>query len=325
MVSGCLYDAEGRRVDLSQRRADISGKMALCLDPASIDLTEPSVAGATRLRGRTLYLGNFMNHYGHFITESLSRLWSSERMDEFDHVVSYASNANNGEVRPRHFHRYILGLRGLALSRLEILRLPVRFDEVTVPEQLWSINDHVNSHVRALYAEIRKRHVLPDPTGRIFLSRDVSSDSRLTNAAQVEAVFASFGFAVHRPETLDIARQLRLYANCEVLAGLSGSGMHNCLFSRPGTLTIEVGDLRAKQRSTRMQQMADQLASTNAVFVPFVGEPGGRTDIGALTDRLSQILGERPSSARVILLKLRRAANLRAHFKTLRRRIMRRQ
>jgi capsular polysaccharide biosynthesis protein len=122
----------------------------------------------------------------------------------------------------------------------------------------------------------------------------------------VEEIFASFGFRVIYPERIPIAEQLTLYANCEVLASLSGSGMHNCLFARPGLMTIEVGDARARRNPVLMQRMANELAQVEAHFIPF-GE-GTEADIEPKVVRksLRKIMGELPRRGPVILLRLKR-------------------
>lgn len=301
---GCLHDSAGRRIDLSQRKGGLFGDTVLAIDPPQLE----APAAIERRRGRTLYLGHFLTQYGHFITEFLSRLWPVKDAAEFDHIVVLPFVFGHGVYRPRRFHRYLTGLLGLPLARLEILRAPVGFDEVVVPEQLWVINGHVNSHLRELYARIRDPHIEAQTAGRIFLSRATTPGGRLGNGREVEEVFASFGFSVLHPQELGIARQLRLYANCEIMAGLSGSGMHNCLFARDGTTIIDVGDKRARTRSVRMQLMANELAAVKAAFIPYAGGEDGRTDIGTLRRQLADLLGEKPRSGRVFILRLRRIA-----------------
>jgi Glycosyltransferase 61 len=309
---GCLYDAAAKRVDLSQRQGMRSATERLCVDPPTVDPADPQLAAAERRDGRTLYLGHFTNHYGHFITEFLSRLWLPEQAGGFDHIVAYPSIWNRGRYLPTHAHRYLAGLLGLPLERLEMLRAPARFAEIVVPQQLWEVNGVVNVRVRPLYVAIHIRHAdtrgATRGTGRIFLSRGLYPGNRLSNSPEVEAVFASFGFTVHHPQELAIERQLDLYANCEILAGLSGSGMHNCLFCRPGTPVIEVGDTRSPRRPTTMQLMANELAMVKASFIPYAGDEDGRTNVAALTRRLQHLLGERPRGSRLVGFHLRRAA-----------------
>lgn len=301
---GCLYDSEGCRIDLSQRQGDLA-----LLDPPQLDLEDSATATAERWSGSTLYLGQFMNQYGHFLTEFLSRLWILERGAAFDRVAAHPSIFNRGRYLPGQPHRYLAGLLDLQLDRLEILRSPVRFAEVLVPEQLWSLNRHANTHLRPLYARIAEQHRRARSSGRIFLSRGTYPGCRLANAPAVEEVFAGFGFTVLYPQEIDIARQLELYANCEVLAGLSGSGLHNSLFCRPGTRVIDVGDQRSRRRSTRMQQMADGLAGAQSHFIPYRGGADARTDIALLRADLARLLGERPRPGRVVRLRLSRAVD----------------
>lgn len=303
---GCLYDAAGNRVDLSQRQGIRSAAEPLCIDPPTVDPAERRSAAPRQ--GRTLYLGHFTNHYGHFITEFLSRLWMPDLGVGFDHIVAYPSIWNRGRYRPTHAHRHLSGLLGLPLERLEILRAPARFAEIVVPQQLWEVNGSVNARMRPLYAAIHARHAGRRTAGRIFLTRGIYPGNRLSNSPQVDAVFASFGFAVHHPQELGIEQQLDLYANCDILAGISGSGMHNCLFCRPGTPTIEVGDTRSRRGPTRMQLMANELAQVQASFIPYAGGSDGRTDLAALAHRLQTLLGEKPRGGRLVGLHLRRAA-----------------
>jgi hypothetical protein len=297
---GCLYDARGVRVDLSLRLGGPGGDQSMSVDPP---LLQSEQRGGTWLAGRTLYLGPFMNHYGHFITESLSRYWWHEAAG-FDRVAAHPFMHDHGEVRVRAFHRYLAGLLGVPLERLTIVRSQAVFEEVVVPEQLWTYNVHVNSRMRELYGRVRTRHEGKRSSGRIFLSRTRSP--RLDNAPVVEEVFAGFGFRVLYPERIPIADQLALYGNCEILAGLGGSAMHNCLFARPGLMTIEVGDTRARRGPVRMQRIANELAQVEARFIPFGDDKDSRINPKKVRRQLMEMLGERPRLGPLVALRLRR-------------------
>jgi hypothetical protein len=289
---GCLYEAEGARVDLSVR-------------PNSVDpeVLPPEQRGGTWLTGRTLFLGAFMKRYGRFVTESLSRYWMRDA-GPFDHVVAYPCADGNASTTVQDFQRHLARLLDVPIDRMAILRSQTVFDEIVVPEQLWASSGQVNDHMRKVYERIRARHTGKASCGRIFLSRAPSE--RLGNPLAVEEMFAAFGFRILYPEQLRMAEQLSLYANCEVLASLSGGGMLNCLFARPGLLTIEVGDRRARRRPPRAQQTANQLAQVEARFIPF-GE-GAEPTIKLKTVRkhLRTILGEIERRGPVLLLRLKR-------------------
>ena len=297
---GCLYDADGRRVDLSIRPGDIDGDQSMSVDP---ELLPPEQRGGTWLPGRALYLGPFMNRYGSFITESLSRYWREEAA-AFDHFVAYPFVYDHGEIHLQEFHRYLAGLLGVPLERMAVLRSQTVFDEIVVPEQLWTHDVHVNSRMRAVYGRIRARHAGQRANGRLFLSS--TSSLRLGNVAGVEEIFASFGFRVLYPEHIPIADQLSLYANCAVLAGLGGGGMHNCLFARPGLMTIEVGDARARQQPVLAQRIANELSQVDARFITFGEDNDIRISPRKLRRQLVDILGERPRLGPLVALHLKR-------------------
>jgi hypothetical protein len=297
---GCLYDSEGARVDMSLRVGGVRGDESAAIDPEFLPQEQ---RGGTWLTRRTLYLGPFMNHYGHFITEGLSRWWKQE-IGPVDHVVAYPFMHNHGNVAVEPFHRHLAGLLGVPIERMAILRSQTVFDEIVVPEQLWPNNVHVNAHMRTVYERIRARYVGRKSSGRVFLSRPPSK--RLRNPLAVEEIFAAFGFRVIYPERTPIAEQLALYANCEVLASLSGSGMHNCLFARPGLMTIEVGDRRARLQPVLMQRMANELAQVEARFIPFGEGTDATIEPKVVRKHLRDILGERPRRGPVVLLRLKR-------------------
>jgi hypothetical protein len=305
-VRGCLYDAARTKVPLSLRAPDALAPDGQPPDSESLG-REACARATTRLPGRTLFLGTFMNHYGHFITESLSRYWGPEPADRFDHLVSYTFVHNKGRPFVQRFHRHLTEILGIPIKRVRFLGEPVRFDEIVVPEQLWRYDKYANARLRNLYARIIDRHAAK-AGGRVFLSRASYAGARLSNILDVEDVFARFGFKVLYPEEVPIQRQLSLYANCEILAGPSVSGMHNCLFTSPGTMTIEVGDRRSAYAPHRVQQIANAISEVDAHFVPMPSPGTDQADIALLTAMLRELLGERPRLGGQIALRLRRAA-----------------
>ena len=297
---GCLYDADGTRVALSVGTGGTEGDEAASIDPEELP---PEQRGGTWLTGRALYLGTLMHEHGRFITESLSRCWLREA-GAFDHYVAYPFMDDPGSVQLGDSQRYLAGLLDMPLERVSMLHSQTVFDEIVVPEQLWIHDVQVNARMRVVYERIRARHVGHSSTGRIFLSAPPSED--LGNPLAIEEVFAGFGFRIVHPERMPMAEQLSLYANCEVLASFSGSFMRNCLFARPGLLTIEVGDRRSRHSPLVAQQMANELAQVEAHFIPF-GD-GARPDIApkAVRRQLRTILGELERRGPMILLRLKR-------------------
>ena len=69
---------------------------------------------------------------------------------------------------------------------------------------------------------------------RVYLSRRRISARKfnraVVNEVRIEALFRQHGFEILYPEATGFADQLATYANAAILAGLSGSALHNSLF-----------------------------------------------------------------------------------------------
>ena len=73
---------------------------------------------------------------------------------------------------------------------------------------------------------------------RIFCTRE-HGKRECTNRAEVEELFASYGFEVVLPEKLPLPDQVELFHRADVIAGFAGSAMFTTLFSdRPKHLIL---------------------------------------------------------------------------------------
>jgi capsular polysaccharide biosynthesis protein len=68
------------------------------------------------------------------------------------------------------------------------------------------------------------------PPKRFFVRR-TGLARNMANEAEVERFFADRGWALINPSELTFAREIRLFAEAEAVAGLGGSAMNNTVFS----------------------------------------------------------------------------------------------
>jgi hypothetical protein len=317
---GCLYTAEGTRLALSVRPWG-PGYGFRPGDPETLD--PGTVEAVPRLPGRTLYLGQYFAHYGHFLTETLSTFWAleAEPAARFDRIAFH----------PSAFGRRLTPYARAALAAFDIdpdavVMLdegPRRFEEVVVPERLFRLWDAADPGLRPVYARIRARTLAgraPEPPRALYLTRRGSYWRRsvrrvVANEARVEELFRRRGFAILDPTALSFADQLALYASAPTLAGLSGSALHNCLFQDPGARVIELEHPEIYRevgtRPAHTQDLCNAVAGVEGRFVPFTGRSrrGGAVlhlDLAAIEAALP------PASAPPALLRRRAAAALEA-------------
>jgi capsular polysaccharide biosynthesis protein len=71
-----------------------------------------------------------------------------------------------------------------------------------------------------------------------FRHRTISSRRSIANEQELVDTALAAGFEVVYPEELTWHEQIRLFSSARVVVGESGSGLHNTLFSAPGTVVL---------------------------------------------------------------------------------------
>ena len=291
-TTGCIYNTQGEKNSLSERVGAVGGDHVAAFNADRVK--PPRQFFTQRLfipkrSGHSLYLGPWMRHYGHFITETLSRLWLASEVKSYDHLVAYPFIF--GSITPlKPYQLYFLKLLGIDDPVIQPLKKPCYFEKITIPEQGWVINSSVNENIKPLYRKIRDAHLSNITSkSKIFLSRNDAGYQRIRNVIEVEALFKKRGFDIVYPEKLSIQEQLSRYANCEVMSGFSGTALHNCVFTHEDTLIIDLGDPR-NTRMLAMQRGALALSGNPFVFIPYMGNSEGELAINNLSENLDELL-----------------------------------
>lgn len=178
----------------------------------------------------------------------------------------------------------------------------VAFDELWVPERLLRLNHSADPSLRWVFRTISSRsNAASKPSERIYLSRRKLSFRNLTrviaNEVMVEKLFHLAGFRVVYPEELPFDFQLALYDRAHLVAGPSGSALHNSLFMNPGANLLELGDPRYGGERAPTQVLCDLVSGVDTVLIPFVGrirdvEKSMSVDLEELRKSLIRILKE---------------------------------
>lgn len=276
-LSGCIYRSDGGKVVLSERYGGHVGDHLISDNPSYV----PFPREGLRLHGRGLYLGHDMGgHYGHFITEGLSSFWALEDFPagSFDYFLLHPFVF--GTARPSYV-KFCLSRFGIAEEKIRVVGSePIMFDELVVPERLFRLNHSADARLRWVYAQIASG--LDQPLGassRLYVSRRKFSrrnfDRVVANEVWIERAFQDHGFEVMYPEETPFPVQVARYRHAEVLAGISGSGLHNSIFMREGRALLELGDPRYEGRPAPTQRLCNTVSGVRNTFIPFTGERFG--------------------------------------------------
>jgi capsular polysaccharide biosynthesis protein len=261
-----------KRIDLALRLSGIRNVQITSDDP---DVLDAAVRPEAQIDEECIYLGHLMSHYGHFLTETTSRFWALPYFPG-RRVVFYPFIFGSA-IRP--FMQPFLEAFGITEDRTTFLREPCRFRRIIIPDRTFHFNASVHERHLEVAQRVRRHLGLKDidrGSLKIFLSRSRLSSGRtsVSNQAEVDVLMKELGFHVVHPQEIPIVQQIDMYARCEVMAGFSGSALHNCLFMNPGTVLIEIGDLRAPAGPLAPQILCNLASGVRGFHVPFRAKPG---------------------------------------------------
>jgi capsular polysaccharide biosynthesis protein len=186
--------------------------------------------------------------YGHWLTDFLPKLFllhsAGLRIDQQNYIVP----SNTPEFALRLLS--LLGIRDEQLIRFEPYSETVQARRMFVPTLLrcsGQAHPAMAEAAKFLLECIQVRTRLPSaPSGheRIFLSRRSSGrDGRvLLNRNEIECRAQYAGYRLVEPEKMTAPEQISLFLQVRQIIGEYGSGLHNCIFSKPG---VAVCALRA--------------------------------------------------------------------------------
>ena len=267
-ISGALYSEDGTLVDLSRRVCGVGGDHAALADPGTVDPR----ATVERVTGRGCYLGHLFEHHGHFITESLSSLWPLVRGESFDYFVCHpfgAASALSGNAE------WAFGRLGVEREALHVICAQTWFEELTVPERTWQPNQGVHLAYREIVTNLSRPFWRQERSRRLYLSRSQVANRLVENEPEIEEYFASKGYEIVHPETIPLQGQLELFGACGLLAGFSGSALHNVVLCPPGTAMVSLGDRRTRGTLLPNQRICNAISGSRMALVPFAeGERG---------------------------------------------------
>lgn len=177
-----------------------------------------------------IYAGIWNTHFGHFITESLSRAWAVKYYPKMSLAFSVLEGCPESQPRVLSWQREILQLLGID-NNFIFVREPTRFNAVIVPQAGFIIRDFFHQEHSSFLSRI---DFDPEPGKRTWISRkNNTSDVNIAEfMADTENKLVAQGWNIVCPEEYTFGEQIQIYRTSERLAGLMGSAFHALVFIR---------------------------------------------------------------------------------------------
>lgn len=184
-----------------------------------------------RLRGRWLYAGEYWPHFGHFLFESLSRLWAFPHVAENLDGILFARPASvpSGGFPEDGFHRRLLRLVEADVP-VKLLDRPVQVERMFVPRQGCALGPLAagTPEFRSFIRHHFQKAVTPRADKRVYISR---SGYRLRRGGvfaehRIENMLKASGYTMFSPETVSVTDQIATYLGAEQIVALDSSALH---------------------------------------------------------------------------------------------------
>jgi capsular polysaccharide biosynthesis protein len=212
-----VYDREGAEV--------ASGRCWHSSRNAAFRQVEPHRPPDRDLPGRWLYGGVLYTHFGHVLTETLSRLWAIDHLNGVDGIAAFPLDPGGGERMARE----AMALLGIDLP-VEAVTGAVRVGELVVAPQAMGAGDLMGGSPEFRAFVKRRIGDRRDPSlpRRLYISRSRNRAERgsILGEQRLEALLAAEGYAIFHPQDHDLAAQAAHYASAEAIVGPDGSPFH---------------------------------------------------------------------------------------------------
>lgn len=184
---------------------------------------------AKRLQGRHLYGGQMNHHFGHFLCETLSRLWALDHLDTDMDSILFLSRRPSTPHDLQPFQTAIFDALNLPVP-VRIVSEPLIVDELIVPTQGFGVDELGEGAPE--FRDYIHRNFLPEvaPEGpeNLYISRQ--GLSLRAGAALGETALSdnlrNAGYEEFFPEKHDIATQVARYRAAKNIVSIEGSALH---------------------------------------------------------------------------------------------------
>lgn len=178
-----------------------------------------------------IYIGRLEDAWGHFMHETLSRVWYLVDNLDGDYKIAYISCGRDT------FLEYLCFL-GFPLDRFIRINEPTKFKQVIIPEESTRINNLYHPKYKTIIDKMYK-DIPPASQKKIYLSRALMpmQCKRLGEDA-IENVFRENGYTVISPEMLSARGKISLIKGADIVVTPQGSGDYNMPFAKDGTKLV---------------------------------------------------------------------------------------
>ena len=188
-----------------------------------------------------IYGGRYVAHFGHFLLETLSRLWFIEDGLRPDQRLVMHGDGTPDDWFALPYVRDIFGALGVTPDRILHSDVPLKLDRLVVPGAAFQAQGLAHTVFASFCLKLGERLLGGGEWPSLDEQRPIYfSKTKLTqgvahwiNEIEIEQALSASGVSIVHPQFLPLAEQIRLHAGKSIISGVVGSGHHVSLFAPP--------------------------------------------------------------------------------------------
>ena len=184
---------------------------------------------------KVVFCGYLVNHWGHFLVESVCRLWYFLKNDET--IDKYVFFIDENEVREikGNFKEFFV-LLGI-WEKLEIINKPTQYREVVLPQKSCQRPYYYAQEYKDLFDHIASKakiNSLWECPKKVFFTRSQFGNAKKSDIANemIDNYFKRNDFKVISPEKESLSYLIFLMQNASEFACIAGTLLLNFMFSK---------------------------------------------------------------------------------------------
>ncbi|WP_082494533.1 glycosyltransferase 61 family protein [Methylobacterium sp. Leaf108] len=230
-----IFNRSGRALDEAMDRHGPNGTIG----DRKTQVPISTLRSALNTVDETYIYGGFVNlHFGHFIVNTLPRLWPLIDRANDNYKILFHGQGNPKDWFGLPFIRDLFGALGLTEDRIVFIDRPMVFSRLIVPHP--SFQEQSFAHrafgqlCRMIGDNILRDHPLQQERNMApaYLSKGnlKSGVGRFANENVVTEILSASGIEIIYPETLALPEQIALFRDRQTILGTAGSAFHNSVF-----------------------------------------------------------------------------------------------
>lgn len=219
---------------------------------------------------RAIYAGPLFLHYGHFIMESLARLWAFSNQKKLYpdlKVVFCPFHNNSAELNVDDFPSFvhsIFAILGISMDDIHLVKNTLLIEHLLLPEQGCGLNksihpeflEYLSSSFAGKSADAEERAMIPLGK-KIYVCRlGVKNKGSLLGEVLLSHVLEINDFEVFYPERFSVVDQVLIYQTAECIVFSEGTAIHSLVFC--GRLNCPIIIIKRRHSSTFESQLNSQ-------------------------------------------------------------------